>query len=66
MRALLKKRHLVLLLVLLFFGVVIFALKVPRYYISEQTEHEPSWGVTFSKKYAIELDLDWEGTYISI
>lgn len=29
-------------------------------------DKEPAWGVTFSAKYAQELDLDWQKTYLAI
>ena len=64
MRALLKKSLWAGIVIVFLLGVLIFLMKVPRYYV-ESDNTNVSWGVTFSKKYAQELGLDWKETYLA-
>lgn len=57
---------LILILIILFLGVFIF--KNPKYFPKNMEEPLPKdfFGITYSKKYATELGLDWKKLYLKI
>jgi hypothetical protein len=66
MRARLTKKNIILVLIGFLIGVLIFIVKVPRYHVTAPSSFNTEWGVTFSKKYAKELDLDWKEVYTAL
>ena len=66
MRALLNKRSIISFAVFGLLALFIFIIKVPRYITEPSNLSEPAWGITFSKKYATELGLDWKEAYDAI
>lgn len=64
----LKKILFILLLALLFLAIIFYFLKVPKYYPKNIQDNFPDdfFGVTYSKKYAKELGLDWQQVYLDI
>lgn len=63
---LVKNKKFFIGLLLLVIVVVVLLLKIPRYYVEPRSDFEPSWGLTFSKKYVEELELDWQKVYLAI
>lgn len=65
MRTLLRNRILygIVLLVVAVPILFIAVLKFPSYYVTPPDHSHTEWGVTFSKKYAEELELDWKEAY---
>jgi hypothetical protein len=57
-----------LIFLILFLAFVLYALKVPDYYPKNIQDDFPKdfFGVTYSKKYAERLGLDWREAYIEI
>ena len=53
---------------LLLLGIFWYMIKIPRHYPKNiNLEHRPnSFGATFSKKFATEIDLDWQEAYQAI
>lgn len=56
-----KKPLILLILLLLFFGFYIFT-----FFQDFSRGQNLSFGVTFSKKYALDLELNWQKTYLAI
>ena len=66
MRTLLANKYVIALVCILVVGSAVFAIKIPRYYVDAGDAPDPEWGITFSKKYATELGLDWREAYIAM
>lgn len=60
-----RKRIIWISLIIIIVGIGLWLFKFSGHHATFQAEHVPDnfWGVTFSKKYAEELGLDWRDAY---
>lgn len=54
--------------IIIVLSFILFAIKIPNYYPKNMEESLPKdfFGVTYSKKYATELGLDWKDVYLKM